>query len=123
MVGGGHIMVGIGAVQDYCEDGRYHLAADVHAAVDRRDREIGALGAGAMTKIAAFIGLAGAGRQLDVIAGILAGRIAVFELYVVKHEQTRYRSDINGVAEANGLHIGFSALARLVRTPSFTFAS
>src|SRR3546814_14393294 len=96
MLRGGHFMVVLVAGQAHFEHGRYHLAAVVHAAVDRRDREIAALGAGAMTKIAAFIGLAGVGRQFDVIDGVLAGLIAVFVLYHVKISTTRISYSING---------------------------
>src|SRR3546814_14214264 len=76
-----------------------------------------------MTKIAAFIGLAGVGRQFDVIDGAIAGRIAVFELHVVKYDELRFSSDIYGVADASGLHIGFSALSGRARIASVKFAS
>src|SRR3546814_7327615 len=38
-------------------------------------------------------------------------------------EELRFRSDINGVAEASGLHIGFSALGGRARIASVKFAS
>ena len=52
---GGDLVVVLVAGQAHFEHGRDHLAADVDGAVDRRDREIAALGARTVAEVAALI--------------------------------------------------------------------
>ena len=72
MLRGGDFVVMLVAGQAHFEHRRDHLGADVDAAVDRRDREIAALGARTVAEVAAFIFLAGVGRQLDVVDLVVA---------------------------------------------------
>ena len=67
MLRGGDLVMMLVHRQAHFEHGRDHLAADVHRAVDRRDREIAALGARPVAEIADVIFAAGVGRQLDVV--------------------------------------------------------
>ena len=94
---------------------RGHLGADIDGAVDRRDREIAALGARPVAHVAAFIFAAGVARQLDVVELVIAGRIAVLEPDVVEHEELGLGADIDGVADAGRLDIGLGALGDRAR--------
>jgi hypothetical protein len=67
VLGAGDFVVVLVAGQAHFQHGRDHLAADVDRAVDRRDREVAALGARTVGHVAAFIFLAGIGRQFDVV--------------------------------------------------------
>ena len=71
---GGDLVMVLVHRQAHLEHGRDHLAADVHCAVDRRDGEIAALGAGTVREVAALIFAAGVGRQLDVVDAIASWR-------------------------------------------------
>ena len=73
VLGGGDLVMMLVHRQAHLEHGRDHLAADVDRAVDRRDREIAALGARPVGEVAAFIFAAGVGRQLDVVERVEAG--------------------------------------------------
>jgi hypothetical protein len=73
--------------QAHFEHGGDHLGADVLGAVDRRDREIAALGAGTVAQIATFIFVARIGGQLDIVDLEVAGGVAVLEPHVVEHEE------------------------------------
>jgi hypothetical protein len=95
--------------QAHLDHGRDHLAADIHCAVDRGDREIAALGARAVAHVAAFIFAAAVGRQLDVVDPEGAGRIAILEADVVEHEEFGLRADEDGIADPGLLQIGFGA--------------
>ena len=84
-------------------------------AVDRRDREIAALGARPVAEIAVLIFGGGVGRQLDVVDGEAGGGIAVLEADVVEHEEFGLGADIDGVADAGRLEIGLGALGGRAR--------
>jgi hypothetical protein len=64
---GGDLVMMLVHRQAHLDHGRDHLAADVDSTVDRRDREIAALGARPVAEIADVIFAAGIGRQLDVV--------------------------------------------------------
>jgi hypothetical protein len=87
MLPGRHFMMVLVHRQAHLDHGRDHLGADIDGAVDRRDREIAALGARAMTEIAAFILPPGVGRQLDIVDAEVGGVVAVLEPNVVEHEE------------------------------------
>ncbi len=55
VLGGRDLVMVLVHRQAHLEHRRDHLAADVHCAVDRRDREVAALGARAVGEVAAFI--------------------------------------------------------------------
>ncbi len=95
--------------QPHLEHGRDHLAPDVHRAVDRGDREIAALGARPVGEVPAFIFACRIGRQLDVVDAEGRDVVAVLEADVVEHEELGFGADIDGVADARGLEIGFGA--------------
>src|SRR3546814_19713884 len=72
------LMVMLVAGQAHLQHRRDHLGADVDRAVDRRDGEIAALGAGPVGEVAALIGAAGVGGQLDIVApeaGLVVARL------------------------------------------------
>ncbi len=106
---GGDLVMVLVHRQAHFEHGRDHLAADVHRAVDRGDGEIAALGAGPVRKVAAVIFAAGVGRQLDVVDAEAARVVIVLEADVVEHEELGFGPDVDGVARAAGLEIGFGA--------------
>ena len=109
VLGGGDLVMVLVHRQAHLEHGRDHLAADVHRAVDRGDGEIAALGARPVAEVAAVIFAAGVGRQLDVVDAETAGVVSVLEADVVEHEEFGFGPDIDGVAGAAGLEIGFGA--------------
>ena len=97
---GGDLVMVLVHRQAHLEHGRDHLAADVHRAVDRRDREIAALGARPVGEVAAVIFALGVGRQLDVVDLEAAGVVAVLEADVVEHEEFGFGADEDRVADA-----------------------
>src|SRR3546814_4631823 len=106
-------MVMLVAGQAHLQHRRDHLGADVDRAVDRRDGEIAALGAGPVGEVAALIGAAGVGGQLDIVD--LEARLVVarLEADVVEHEEFGLGSDIDGVADRSEEHT--SELQSLMR--------
>ena len=113
-------MVVLVAGQAHLEHGRDHLAADVDGGVDRRNGEVAALGTRAVAHVAVVIFLCGVGRQFDIVDREARTGIAVFEANVVEHEELGFGADIDRVAEAGRLEIGFGALgggARVARIP------
>ena len=100
MLRGGDLVMVLVHRQAHLDHRRDHLAADVHCAVDRRDREVAALGARAVALVAAVIFAAGVGRQFDVVDLEIAGRVAVLEADIVEHEEFGFRPDEDGVADA-----------------------
>ena len=122
VLGGGDLVMVLVARQAHFEHGRDHLAADVHRAVDRRDREIAALGARPVAEVAALILAAGVGRQLDVVELEARGVVAVLEADVVEHEEFGLGADIDGVADAGRLEIGLGALGGRARVAGVELA-
>jgi hypothetical protein len=90
--------------------------------IDRRDGEVAALGARAVAQVAAFIFLAGVGRQLDIVDREARAGIAVLEAHVVEHEELGFGPTIDGVADAGGLEVGFGALGGGARVAAVEFA-
>ena len=121
MLCGCHFMVVLVAGQAHFEHGRNHLATDVHAAVDRRNGEVTTLGAWAVAHIAGFIFRAAVGRQFDIVDLVVRRVVAVFETHIVEHEEFGFRTNIDGVANACGLQIGFSALCGRTRVTAVEF--
>ena len=115
VLGGADLVMVLVHRQAHFEHGRDHLAADVHRAVDRRDREIAALGARPVAEIAVLIFGGGVGRQLDVVDAEAASVVAVLEADVVEHEEFGLGPDIDGVADAGRLEIGLGALGGRAR--------
>ena len=91
-------------------------------AVDRRDREIAALGARPVGEVAALIFAAGVGRQLDVVDLEAASGVAVLEADVVEHEEFGFGADEDGVADAGRLEIGLGALGGRARVAGVELA-
>src|SRR5690606_26559814 len=83
---------------------------DVLRAVDRSDREVAALGARPVGKVAALELGAGVGRQFDVVDLVARAGIAVLEADVVEHEELGLGADVDRVADAGRLEIGLGAL-------------
>jgi hypothetical protein len=100
VLGGGDLVMMLVHGKAHLDHRRDHLAPDVHRAVDRRDREIAALGARAVAEIADLIFAARIGRQLDVVDAEIGSIVAVLEADVVEHEEFGLRADEDGVADA-----------------------
>ncbi len=66
VLGRGHLVMVLLDLGAHGRHGREHFAAHVLRRVDRRDREIAALGAHAVAEVAALIGRAGVRRQFAV---------------------------------------------------------
>jgi hypothetical protein len=99
-----------------------HFGAHVLATVDRRDREVAALGARTVAHVAGFVVGVVIGRQfrgIELEAGVV--RIGLV-LDVVEDEEFGFGADIDGVAEAGCLEIGFSLLGRGARIAAVGFA-
>src|SRR3546814_16126065 len=81
-----------------------------------------AVGAGPVGEVAALIGAAGVGGQLDIVD--LEARLVVarLEADVVEHEEFGLGSDIDGVADAGRGDIGFGALRRGARVAGIALA-
>ena len=109
VLGGGDLVVVLVHRQPHLDHRRDHLAADIHGAVDRRDREIAALGARPVAHVAAVIVAAAVGRQLDIVDPERGRTVAVLEADVVEHEEFGFRPDEDGVADAGLAEIGFGA--------------
>ncbi|EAT07975.1 hypothetical protein SKA58_08424 [Sphingomonas sp. SKA58] len=112
---GGDFVVVLIAGQAHFQHGADHFGADVGARIDRRDGEITTLGARTVAQIAAFIFLAGVGRQFDVVDLEIALRVIIFETHIVEHEEFGFRPDIDRVAEPGRLDEGFRALGGRTR--------
>jgi hypothetical protein len=122
MLRGGDLVVMLVHGQAHFEHRRDHLAADVHRAVDRRNREISALGARPVAEVTNVIFAARVGRQLDIVDAIIGAVVAVLEADVVEHEEFGLGADIDGVADTGGLEIGLSTLRSRARIAAVKLA-
>ncbi len=89
---------------------REHLGADVLAAVDRRYREVAALGARTVAEVAHLVLGAGVRRQFRAVeleARVVGIRV---EAHVVEDEELGFGAEHHAVADAGLLHVGFGAL-------------
>ena len=111
----GDFVVMLVAGQAHVEHRADHFATDIDQAIDRRDREIAALGARTMAQVAGFIRAVGVGRQFDIVDAKAVAVIAVVELHIVEHEEFGFGSDIDGVADTGRFQIGLGALGRRTR--------
>ena len=85
---------------------REHLRAEVLRRVDRRHREVAALGARPVTEIAHLVFGVGVGGQLDRVDLVAAIERLGGEADVVEHEELGLRTEHGGVADAGLLEIG-----------------
>ena len=95
--------------------GGEHLAAHVLRRIERRDREVAALGLDAVAEIAAVVIGVAVRRQLGGIeleAGVVGVR---HEAHVVEHEELGLRADIDRVADAGRLQEGLGLLGDAAR--------
>ena len=97
--------------------GAEHFGAHVLHRILRRHREVAALGADAVTEIAAFILGVGVDRQfrrVQLEAGVVGGGLVAD---VVEHEELGFRSDEHGIADAHRLHHRLGLPGHAARIP------
>ena len=94
---------------------REHFAADVLAAVDRRDRKVAALDARTMAEVALFIIAGAVVRALDGIDGVHGAVHRHVDLHIFENEEFGFRAEEGGVAEAGGFHVGQGCLGGAAR--------
>ena len=88
---------------------RGHFGAQVIRGIDRRHREIAALGARTVADIAFFVSLARVVGAFLRIDGVEHAVLICIVANVVEDEEFSFRTEINRVADAGWFHIGFGA--------------
>ena len=115
VLGGGHLVVML--LDDHAHLGhhREHLGADVLGAVDRRHREVAALGARPVAEVAHLVFGAAVGGQLRAVEpeAHVVGIAGV--AHVVEDEELGFRAEHDRVADAGLLEIGLGALGDRAR--------
>ena len=76
-----------------------------------------------MAHIAAFIFRAAVGWQFDIVNFVIRRVVAVFKTHIVEHKEFGLWADIDSVANARGLQIGFGALGGRTRVATVQLAS
>ena len=115
VLGGGDLVVVLLDLDAHRRHGGEHLAAHVLRRVERRDREVAALGLDAVAEIAALVIGVAVGRQLGGVE-LEAGVVGVgHELHVVEDEELGLRADIDRVADAGRLQEGLGLLGDAAR--------
>ena len=112
---GGNLVMLLVHRQPHFEHGRDHLGADIHARIDRRDGEVAALCPRTVAHVAAFVFLGRVARHFDIVDLEARTGVAVEEAHVVEHEEFGFDADIDGIAQAGGLQIGFGTLCGRTR--------
>lgn len=98
------------------------LGADVLGAIDRRNREVAALGARTVTKIAHLVFGARVGRQFALVeaeTAIVGGRR---ETDVVENEEFGFRTDEHLIANPGLLQISFGLACNAARVAPVALA-
>ena len=102
---------------------RNHLGAKVRPGIDRRHREIAALGRRPVADVAFLHDLA---RHIGAFLGIefVEARIhRHIEANVVENEEFCFRSEVRGIADAGGVKIGLGLLGHRPRVAAIGLAS
>ena len=105
VLGRGHFVVVLLRLHAQFPHDLEHLPAQVLGGIHRVDREVAALGPGAVAHVAFLIGPAGVGRQfggIERIAGVMGGGAPPD---VVEDEELRLRPEIDRVAHPRGGHM------------------
>ncbi|TPV98500.1 MAG: hypothetical protein USCAAHI_02060 [Beijerinckiaceae bacterium] len=105
-----HLVVVLFDLGAHLRHGGEHFATHVLRRILRRHRKIAALGAHAMTEVAALVGGVRIRRKFGGIEdepGIVGVRL---EADVIEHEKLGFRPEIDGVADPCGSQIGFGLL-------------
>ena len=115
VLSGGHLVVVLLDGDAHLRHHRDHLGADVLAAVDRRNGEVAALGARAVTEVAHLVlGARIRGQLGEVHAETGVVRIGG-EAHVIENEELGLRAHKDCVAHAGRLHVGLGLLGDAAR--------
>jgi len=99
-----------------------HLGADVLCAIDRRNREVTALGARTVAQVAGFVFGTHVGRQFGAVEDETCVVRVGIEANIVEHEEFGFGTNVNGVSESTRLDVGFCLLGRHARVAVVAFA-
>ena len=122
VLGAGHFVVVLVARQAHFQHGGNHFGAQINGAVHRGAGEITTLGARTVGHVALLILAAAVGRQFDIVEVEEAFVVTQAETHIVEHEELGFRADIDGIADATGLQIGFAALGGGARIAAIKLA-
>ena len=115
VLGGGDLVVVLLDDDAHLGHHREHLGAHVLGAVDRRHREVAALGARTVAEVAGLVLGAHVRGQLRAVEDearvVGIGR----EADVVEDEELGLGAEVDGVADARALHVGFGLLGDAAR--------
>ena len=115
VLGGGHLVVVLLDRHAHLGHHREHLGADVLGAVDRRHREVAALGARTVAEVAHLVVGAAVGGQLGAVE-LEAGVVGIDgEAHVVEDEELGLGAEHDRVADAGLLQVGLGALGDRAR--------